>query len=151
MSDYISKIDVHRIETIATAGRGYDRHNTARTSADLRDTEIGLQLALANMDTIDGSLDVCSLRDFRYQTEALVRKLNEACIPLSAITDGNGFARAFDAAYAKPYDELAVQEVLNDFERFISGEMDIDFDESSLALDVTAVKTLKPAALKRYH
>ncbi len=89
-----------QIENQVTSGRGYDRRNTSRIPYKLLDTDVGVQIALCNMDASDGKLDMCSVIGFSSQLEAMLKKFDDASIPIGVITDVNGFKEAFDSAYA---------------------------------------------------
>jgi len=89
------------IEKSVTSERGYDRKNTSETPKYILNTEIGLQIALANMDATDGKMGGEEILCFNYQLDKMINKYENAAIPLSTITDANGFRRAFDSAYAK--------------------------------------------------
>ncbi len=101
------------IERAVTSGRGYGnrRQNTVRTPLDLLNTEIGLQIALGNMETVDGRLGMDEVIGFSHQLEAMMSKFKKAGIPLSVITDANGFNKAFDWAYANPSNLLENREI----------------------------------------
>jgi len=97
----MSQIDYKReIERNVIAGR--DRDNTARTPDRFMDNEIGLQIALANMDTSDGKLDVDTVVGFSYGVQKMVDKFDKAGIPLDVITDAKGFERAFYSSQFEP-------------------------------------------------
>ena len=89
-----------QIEAAVTSGRGYDRKNTARTPWRFMNNEIGLQIALANMDNKDGKLDIYQALDFSSRLDRMVRKFDGAGIPLSVISDANSFGKAIFSAYA---------------------------------------------------
>jgi hypothetical protein len=89
-----------QIENQVTSGRGYDRRNTSRTPYELLDTEVGLQIALCNMDASNGNLDIYTVIGFSSKLEAMLKKFDDASIPIDVITDANGFKKAFDSAYA---------------------------------------------------
>ncbi len=88
-----------RIENAVSSKRGYDRKNTARTPFYLMDNEIGLQVALANMELVDGRLDSYEGMIFGPKLEAMIKKFNDSGIPLETITTPEGFKAAFNAAY----------------------------------------------------
>lgn len=95
---YIQK----QIERVVTSRRGYDRKNTERTPDSLRNTEIGVQIALVNMETCDGKLDIEEVVGFSPRLETMIKKFRNARIPLEVITDANGFRKAFSSAYDNP-------------------------------------------------
>jgi hypothetical protein len=81
-----------QIENIVTTGRGYDkRKNTARTPSYLMDKEIGLQIALANMEMCDGKIGGIEQLNFSGQLNKLLTVYEDSGIPLSSITDASGF------------------------------------------------------------
>lgn len=97
-----------QIENLVTSGRGYDRRNTSRTPYRLLDTEVGVQIALCNMDTSDGKLDMYTVIGFSSQLEAMLKKFDDASIPIDVITDANGFKKAFDSTYASKSDSMVM-------------------------------------------
>ncbi|MBX4196681.1 hypothetical protein KW805_03770 [Candidatus Pacearchaeota archaeon] len=85
-----------RIENAVTDERGYDRWEVVRISIpkSLRNTELGLQIALANMDTIDGKLDLVEMYDFDIKLPGMMKQFKHAGIPLNAVS-----SRQFREAY----------------------------------------------------
>lgn len=115
-----------QIEDAVTNGRGYDRKNTERIPGRLMNTEIGVQIALANMDTDDGKIDLFNVIDIGPRIDALLKKFDRAGIPLEVITDAEGFRHAFNSAYepilnddrAVAYRQVAQLTAVGEFDYF---------------------------------
>jgi len=95
------------IERAVTSNRGYNgRKNTDRIPLELKDTEIGLQIALANMDITDGRGEYFSSIDnivgFSSQLKAMLRKFDNERSSYSTITTAEEFRDAFNSAYTLP-------------------------------------------------
>jgi hypothetical protein len=113
-----------QIENQVTSGRGYDRGNTSRTPYKLLNTEVGVQIALCNMDTSDGKLDMYTVIGFSSQLEAMLKKFDDALIPIDVITDANGFKKAFDSSATfgrspKPAELFFGRYVINFFKKIV--------------------------------
>jgi hypothetical protein len=90
------------IESTVASGGKYDRCNTERTPARFLNEEIGVQIALGNMETVDGKLDMETALDFSPRLNRVIEKFDRAGIPTRTITDAQGFDRAMFAAYSIP-------------------------------------------------
>ena len=88
------------IEKNVTNGRGYDRRNTPMPHY-LRNTEIGLQIELANMDTVDGKLGMMEVLDFGSRLQRLLDDYREAKIPFETIKDADVFDDEIRKVYGK--------------------------------------------------
>ena len=78
------------IEKNVTNGRGYDRRNLYfRVPSKLRNTEIGLQIELANMDILDDKLSGEEVLDLKYRLADLIKTNPE-------ISDVNDFNKAIE-------------------------------------------------------
>ena len=87
-----------QIEVIVT-NLGYDSRNLVIMPDRLRNNEIGVQIALANMDIFDGKFDSLHSVDVIPRIETFIKKFDRAGIPLEVITDAEGFRRAYNSAY----------------------------------------------------
>ncbi len=97
-----SQTDIQsRIEQEVTSGRGYDRKNKERTPERILNSEIGLQIALFNMETCDGRKRSDEVLEFTPRLKLMMKNFDDAYIPLEVITDAYGFKRAFDSAYVQ--------------------------------------------------
>jgi hypothetical protein len=85
------------IESMVTQGRGYDRCNTTRTHDYIKNSEIGLQITLLNMDRIDKKLSFGDLLLFGSQFIKILKTFNDAEIPFEVITTAEGFKRAYES------------------------------------------------------
>jgi len=95
---YKNKTTIQKqIEDKVIAGR--DRKNTLRTPSNLRNSEVGVQIALANMEVTDNKYGIMECIRISPRLEKMIDNFKEANIPLEAITDANGFNKAFSSAY----------------------------------------------------
>jgi len=92
-----------QIEDSVDKGTGR-RHNTVRTPERFRNTEVGLKIALCNMETCDGNLSGEEVVSFSPRLEATIRKFDNNHISLSLIKDDESFWDAFNATRRMPFD-----------------------------------------------
>ena len=100
-----------QIEKTVTKGRGYDRDNTSRIPLNCLSSDIGAQIALYNMEIVEGKQDMYSVLCLCPRIDAMVKKLNDAHLPLEVISDANAFKHAFDAAFDNPESSIPTYEI----------------------------------------
>lgn len=89
------------IENLVSDNRGYDRRNTDTIPFNLMDKEMGLQVALANMDVVDSKLGLYDILGFSSRLDMVLKKFNNSGISLYSVTSPDGFKAAIDSAYIK--------------------------------------------------
>lgn len=84
------------IERIVTKERGFDSRIEIPSNA--KDSLIGVQIALANMDINDGEFNDSDIGEITKKLSGLVQQLNKSGIPYNAITSIDGFNVLYENA-----------------------------------------------------
>ena len=99
------------IENQVTKGRGFNRNYTSKIPSDLMDKEVGLQIALRNMNSNNKGADQTHAEDlFNYKIDSMIKRFKEANIPLEVITT----AESFKFALAIKFNYSSIEPIIYD-------------------------------------